>query len=193
MENINRDDHRLLFKGEEFRLAQLLGLSRTAPPIVVKIEDLNLLGIIKDANAVEEQPYVARHVPVLDEYQNGDLVFYKQEGKMTVLFGHEKARLAYNRGEKLLKGRFISSPLLKKTRIEKPIAAEQIVEKIEAAAPAQFNAPRFTQDRRVNHHTERQEAPRRGLSDAARRTNAGDPRNQNIKRGNYTGGLYKKS
>jgi hypothetical protein len=170
MENINREGHKLLFKGEEFHLAKLLGLSRTAPAIEVKLEDLNLLGIIKVANEAEELPYVARHVPVLDEYQTCDLVFYKQEGKMTVLFGHEKARQAYNRGDKILKGRFISSPVLKRTRIEKPIDVAAVVkEKVQETTS--FNAPRITQDRRPP------QGERRGLpTQQARPPRAGERR-----------------
>jgi hypothetical protein len=148
METTNRDGHKLLFKGEEYRLAQLLSLAKNAPRLEVKLDELNLLGITKLAMAREEQPYVAVHVPILPEYQEHEVVFYKQEGKYTVLFGHEKVRLAYNEGKLFFKGRLISGPVLKKTRIYTVDLAAAIEEKVQEPTPV-FNAPRFVQDTRV--------------------------------------------
>lgn len=158
MENINRDGHKLLFKGEEFRLGQLLAQVRTAPPIEVKLDELNLVGLNKLATDDEEaKRLIAKHVPVLPEYVEQFVLFYKQEGKFTVLLGHIKVRQALEAGNIVLRGKLISGPVLKKCRIEKP-------EPVAIAAPTpapnpQFNAPRFTQD------TRRPPQERRGISE----------------------------
>lgn len=197
MENTNRDGHKLLFKGEEYRLDQILSLAKSGPPIEVKLEELNLLGVKKIANAREEAPYVAVHQPALQEYREGQVVFFKQEGKYTVLFGHDKLALAIDAGQTVFKGKLLSGPVLKRARIEKPISAAELAEQLRAGAET-FNTPRFTerrpttsysQDRYKTQTSDRPAAPpKRGMT----RPNT-DPRNQSIQRGHYTGGLHKKS
>lgn len=170
MENTNREGHKLLFKDEEFRLDQVLSLAKSGPPIEVKLAELNMLGVKKLANAREEQPYVARHEPPLQEYREGMAVFFKQEGRFTVLFGHDKLALAIDAGHTVFKGKLISGPQLKKARIEKPISREELIEKLKASAPVepQFNSPRITQERRPP------QGERRGLpSQQARPPSAG--------------------
>jgi hypothetical protein len=170
MENTNRAGHKLLFKGEEYRLDQILSLAKSGPPIEVKLEELNQLGIQKIASEPEEQPYVARHCPPLQEYQEHPPVFFKQEGKFTVLLGHEQVRKAcLKSGAIVVKGKLISGPQLKKARIEKPInVAEVVKEKVQETTS--FNAPRITQDRR-SPQTER-----RGLPNTQRPPSAGPRR-----------------
>ncbi len=163
---INRDAHKLQFKGEEFRLGQLLSLAKAAPPIEVKLDDLNLLGITKQAMAKEEQRYIAVHEPALPEYTNQDVIFFKQEGKFTVLFGHNKVGAAINDGKSIFKGRLISGPLLKRTRIDPPFDRDELIKKLQEPTPT-FNAPRLAQDPRRSA----QSYPRRGISnDSSART-----------------------
>jgi hypothetical protein len=163
----NRDGHKLLFKGEEYRLGQLHAQVKTAPPIEVKLDDLNLVGLTKLAADQQDPAHaeltVAKHEPVLPEYVEQFVVFYKQEGKFTVLLGHIKVRQALEAGNTVIKGKLISGPVLKKCRIEKEAAP--VIEVPPAAPAPQFNAPRVV-DRRNPSTTDsdrRTTAPRRGL------------------------------
>ena len=162
MENINRDGHVLLFKGEEFDMDQVLGQAKSGPPIEVKLAELNLVGLNKLAADEEEaKRLIARHHPVRAEYVEQGIVFFKQEGKFTVLLGHIRIRQALEEGKLTFKGRLISGPALKKTKIEKPVAYTP-----PAPAPTpQSNAPRFDERRRpsTTDTARRDPAPRRGL------------------------------
>lgn len=168
MENTTRAGHKLLFKGEEYRLDQLLSLAKSGPPIEVTLEQLNMLGVKKPALEAEELPYVARHEPSLQEYREHLVVFFKQEGKFTVLFGHDKLSVAIDAGNKVFRGKLISGPQIKKARIEKPInVAEAIKEKVQETSS--FNASRVSQDRRPP------QGERRGLTNpTARAPRAGE-------------------
>lgn len=162
MENINRDGHVLLFKGEEFDMDQVLGQAKSGPPIEVKLAELNLVGLNKLAADEEEaKRLIARHHPLRAEYVEQGIVFFKQEGKFTVLLGHIKIRQALEEGKQFFKGRLISGPALKKTKIEKPVAYTA-----PAPTPApQSNTPRFDERRRpsTTDTVRRDPAPRRGL------------------------------
>lgn len=160
MENINRDGHKLLFKGEEFRLGQLFAQVKTAPPIEVKLEELNVVGLNKLAvDAEEAERLIATHVPLLPEYVEQFVLFYKQEGKYTVLLGHIKVRQALEAGNIAFRGKIISGPVLKKCRIEKFVPEAPVVI-AEPVVETRFNAPRIT-DRRDS-------TQRRGLDNTRR-------------------------
>jgi hypothetical protein len=192
MENINRDGHKLLFKGEEFRMGQLLAQVNTAPPIEVKLDELNLVGLNKLATDDEEaKRLIAKHVPVLPEYLEQFVLFYKQEGKFTVLLGHIKVREALEAGSTVLRGKLISGPGLKKCRIDKPEPVA-IVAPPPAPTP-QFSAPRFDDRRRSSTtNTDRRDtAPRRGLensrpySDRPQRATSPTSNNRTTTRGDF--------
>jgi hypothetical protein len=194
MEKINRDGHVLLFKGEEFDMDQVLGQAKSGPPIEVKLDELNLVGLNKLAADEEEaKRLIARHHPVRPEYVEQGIVFYKQEGKYTVLLGHIKIRQALEEGKRSFKGRLISGPALKKTKIEKPVAYTPPAP--QPAPTPQFNAPRFDDRRRPSTTgTDRRDpAPRRGLENnrpsygerTQQRTSSPSSNNRTITRGDF--------
>jgi hypothetical protein len=108
-----RDEIRLQFKGEEYLVKSLVGLMRQAPVIEVKPEDLNTL----DPTGADVQNFGVCYAPAAPELQYGEIAFFKQEGKYTVLLGKGSVQKAFEQGAATVKGRLISSPGLKKIRI----------------------------------------------------------------------------
>lgn len=104
----------MLFKGTQYRLGAILGLLKQAPPIEVKPEDINPI----HPRSEEDKDFVVSFSPATPEAALGGIVFYKQEGKFTVLLGHQSAIQQMAQGRALLKGHLISGPSLKKTRLD---------------------------------------------------------------------------
>jgi hypothetical protein len=191
MENINRDGHKLLFKGEEYDLGKLISQAKTGHLIEVKIEELTTLGVLVAATEPAHWNYVSRFNPELAAYTREFIAFYPQEGKMTVLFGRDKLKELIASGAKTFKGRLVPQMMLKKSRIDKP---EPVAIVAPAPAPTpQFNAPRFDDRRRSSTtNTDRRDtAPRRGLensrpySDRPQRATSPTSNNRTTTRGDF--------
>jgi hypothetical protein len=119
----NRDEIRLQFKGEEYLVKTLIGLMRQAPVIEVKPEDLNPI----DPTGADSQNFGVCYAPAAPELQYGEIAFFKQEGKYTVLLGKGSVQKAFEQGAATVKGRLISSPGLKKIRIITSSPSEVVV------------------------------------------------------------------
>jgi hypothetical protein len=107
----NREDQRLCFRNEHFQVKQLIGLMRQAPVIEVKREDLNPCG------PAAEVIFRVSYAPAAPELHYGEVAFFKQEGKFTILLGQSTVQTALEQGAATIKGRLISSPGMKKARI----------------------------------------------------------------------------
>lgn len=110
--------HVLGFNGQQYKLAEVLRLAGLGPHITIQESDLN-----KEALAVV-------HTGNLDGRADSHpvAVFYKHEGKYLVLAGHANYRkqLADPKYKGELKGRLISSPVLKKARLDNQAEAQPI-------------------------------------------------------------------
>jgi hypothetical protein len=120
MEHVKRDEIRLQFKGEEYLVKSLIGLMRQAPVIELKPEDLNPL----NPTGADSESFGVCYAPAAPELQYGEIAFFKQEGKYTVLLGKGSVQKAFEQGAATVKGRLISSPGLKKIRISTSSPAE---------------------------------------------------------------------
>ncbi|WP_144106706.1 hypothetical protein [Paraburkholderia sp. BCC1886] len=114
--DIRGDNRQLLFKGEKYPVGKLLGLMAQAPLIDVPRDDINVADPIlyKDFCVELENCDSDEHRAL----QYGDIAFFKQEGKFTVLLGRQKALDAQSEGLLMLRGRLISTPALKKIRVD---------------------------------------------------------------------------
>jgi hypothetical protein len=147
----------LHFKDSKYRLSAILGLVKQAPPIEVKPEDINPITVFTPENAI----YKVSITPDVPEMKVGEIVFYKQEGKFTVLLGQQSAIRAIQDAKGLIKGRLISGPGLKKTRIEEappPVDIHAPVyepEPSRAAAKPSYNNERATR----SYHSDSRRTP----------------------------------
>jgi hypothetical protein len=144
----------LHFKDSKYRLSAILGLVKQAPPIEVKPEDINPITVFTEANAI----YKVSVEPDMPETKIGEIVFYKQEGKFTVLLGQQSAIRAIQDGKGLIRGRLISGPVLKKTRIE------------EASPPVDIHAPIYESREERPAPSYNNERASRGYHSDSRRT-----------------------
>lgn len=101
------------FRGHEYNLEQLMSLYAQLPEVDVKVIEMNLSS--RPEYEVEYSADVAQ--------QMGDIViFYKLEGKYIPLFGEDTFLDMVAAGSSVIKGRLISTPALKKSRIVNVVA-----------------------------------------------------------------------
>jgi hypothetical protein len=103
----------LLFKDAKYRVSALLGLLKQAPVIEVKRDDINPITVLLPENA----KFKVQLEPDTPELKLGEVVFFKQEGKYTVLMGQTKAQRALQDGQAILKGRLVTSVGMKKALV----------------------------------------------------------------------------
>lgn len=116
----------LLFKDAKYRVSAILGLLKQAPVIEVKPEDINPIVVF----TAENERFATRFQPDTADFKIGEIVFFKQEGKYTVLMGQTKAQRAVQDGQ-VVKGRLVTSVGLKKALIghsPNPVAARPLDE-----------------------------------------------------------------
>lgn len=103
--------HVLVLSGSRHRLVEVLQQAKMAPTIKVKVADLN------DGTNPDHVPSVTPPAPTA--FATG-VVFYKQHGKYTALLGqaHIEQLMAQKGFTGEITGKLLSSPSLKKTRIE---------------------------------------------------------------------------
>lgn len=135
-------DHTLLIlNGVEYRLALVKQNAKAGPEIAVTADEVN------DQDQVEHQAIIRPASPDVD---NGPVVFFKQNGKYTVLTGMSNfASNAINNG-KPVKGRLLSKMALKNCKHLLPVA-DPVVTAIDTPVkktydPAFSNRPRISQD-----------------------------------------------
>ncbi|WP_233875008.1 hypothetical protein [Paraburkholderia adhaesiva] len=120
MDTVNVTEHAepvFIFRTQEYRLDALKGQLPRAPLIEVSTADLNPPGI-------GEGPYQVRFSSTAMNGPGEEVTFFKQEGKFTVLLGHLSVHKQLAAGATHVSGRLISSPALKRARIDSPVAAE---------------------------------------------------------------------
>lgn len=100
----------LLFKDAKYRVSAILGLLKQAPVIEVKPEDINPIVVF----TAENERFATRFEPDTADFKVSEIVFFKQEGKYTVLMGQTKAQRAVQDGQAVIKGRLVTSVGLKK-------------------------------------------------------------------------------
>jgi hypothetical protein len=159
----NREGHYLAFKGESYSINLVFGLMKSAPKIDVEVKDLQLLGLTDFTDADVCKRYEALPKPALPEYGECEIAFYQQEGKFTVILGRVKAQRMIAAGVKTLVGRRISSPALKKARIQAYVKPPT-VDIHKPIVEASYN------DRRPPARTERRDERPRSYNDQKRFT-----------------------
>lgn len=143
----------LFFKDAKYRVSAIHGLLKQAPVIEVKAEDINPVVCI----APENDKFKVRFEPDTPEQKIGEIVFFKQEGKFTVLLGQTKATRALHDGQAIIKGRLVTSVGLKKALVQplsvptlgqEPTAIQHAFAKqIERQASDARRAPRSQEER----------------------------------------------
>lgn len=114
----------LLLNGVPHRLSAVLANARLAPMISVKIEDIHAL-----PHCGGPADSLIEHRPETPEATEREIVFFKQNGGFTILLGRKKfeesvkpvdeataKKLRARPGE--VRGRLLSTPALKKCRLE---------------------------------------------------------------------------
>lgn len=96
----------LILHDHEYNLERLLDLAGTGPVITVDAKDLDMTVTTADLRLSAE----------VEGYDNAEIIFFKYHGKFIPLRG--KGRIAAAAGQTTFKGRLISTPALKKARIE---------------------------------------------------------------------------
>lgn len=123
----------------KYRLDAAIGQGKAGPQITVTREELN----------TGDQPEHSITVSNTDiDIDQEEVVFYKQHGKWTILFGRAKAHAQLEKHQKVT-GRILSSPALKKAKLVEEAEVPDV-----PATPPQYNEgfanrPRF-QDRKPN-------------------------------------------
>lgn len=112
----------LVLKGQKYNLNQLLGAVGTAPIVAVNESDLCTYDVIESEITFINTTRSAAGAAFAAKGERNCILFFKFEGKYLVLVGD--AAIAANRGMKeygknpVHSGRLISTPALKKARIE---------------------------------------------------------------------------
>lgn len=134
----------LTFNGHDYRIPTLA--SNLGPMIEVKPEELNSFdAAVFPEGVVSYQEDKIGIDPLF-------VVFYKQHGRYTVLMGRGHPQFKPELGAESFRGRLISSPSLKKARIEVLTPAEQ--KQIEDLA-ASINERRHSGNRSRSDHSPR--------------------------------------
>lgn len=127
----------LTFQGNDHFLDLILGALSSAPIVEIPAKD------IIDAEV--------RFTPSEPELDRSHPTYYKHDGKYIVLLGKKKVAEQLEKGQTVLKGRFLSKPALKQTRVPDPALLAAAAER--AAQPAYEstgytpNRPRFNDNR----------------------------------------------
>lgn len=103
----------LLLNGVPHRLSMVLAQAKIAPQVTIKIADLHAL-----PHCGGPAESLIEHQPETPEATERELVFYKQGTGYTLLLGRKKFEAAADKHGSELKGRLISTPSLKKCRVE---------------------------------------------------------------------------
>ena len=101
----------IVISGHRYKLDKVLAIGATGPAIDVLDADLN--GDILE-------PYKAVLIAKFTFIDNGPVIFYKQNGKYTIILGKDTARkqVANPKFNGAINGHLISSVAIKKARIE---------------------------------------------------------------------------
>lgn len=118
----------LVFGEKEYDFGELIKVAASGPEIAVELKDIN------DPSQADYKVDVKGDVTGIKER----LVYFKQHGKFTILAG----RHLYEQGQ--VKGRLISTPMLKRVRLVEeevaPAQMQKLVEKFEK--PVKPRVPR---------------------------------------------------
>ena len=108
----------MFFNGSQYTLANIVALGKIGPTINIQIEDINLY---EGPNQKTEHVVVFNPPQQNPAADDGSIVFYKQHGRYTVLLGKNTlvSKILVKDFTNNIKGRLISTPALKKARIEK--------------------------------------------------------------------------
>jgi hypothetical protein len=146
---MSEKDNTLLTLNEiQYRLALVLQNARSGPEIVVNPGDLN------DQSQKEHQVKMSQPVPSLDD---GPVIFFKQNGKYTVLTGKNKVECLGIKTKAPIKGRLISSVSIKNAKVVLVLATtEHQPSSIDVRAKSSYgsefaNRPKFEDERKSRY------------------------------------------
>jgi hypothetical protein len=105
----------LMFKGIEHNLQSVLTTAASGPMITVKLNEITPL----DSDIPDNKVLID---PNNDAIHEANLVFFKHQGSYLVLAGRNLILRAKDKKQTEISGRLLSSPALKKTRINQPVA-----------------------------------------------------------------------
>lgn len=105
----------LTLNGHEHDLAKLLDLAAQGPLITVDLKDVDL-------DPTPETAVTLSHEP--NGWQTDDPIFFKYQNKFIPLRGAAGIRQLNSKGLASVKGRLLSTPALKKSRLVDPSAIE---------------------------------------------------------------------
>lgn len=105
----------LILNGQAYDLLPLLKTIRSCPLVAIKVEELNAsLGFTTD------KEHIVTTKPDYPQLGTSEVVFYKQHGAYTVLAGQVLVSRYLADQFPIIKGRLVSTPGLKKHRVETP-------------------------------------------------------------------------
>ncbi|WP_233874339.1 hypothetical protein [Paraburkholderia adhaesiva] len=119
----------LTFKGQQYRLDLLKSLLKHAKPIDVWPEEINPAG-------APDSPFHVRFSRHAADGTQTEIVFFRQEGKYTVLLGQAEVARLIARGARPIVGSIISGPMLKRAQFTPPDSGSGNVPPVSAPAPA---------------------------------------------------------
>jgi hypothetical protein len=106
----------LILNEQEYDLVPLLKTLLGCPLIAVKVEELN-----KFTGPDVNKEHIVTTKPDYPQLGTSEIVFYKQHGAYTVIAGQDRVTEQLAAGQPVIKGRLVSSPCLKKYRVETPL------------------------------------------------------------------------
>lgn len=116
----------LILNGVPHHLDQILRALAAAPTVEVDPATIN------PAEGPNTNPeHVVSLSPATLDYDDKQVVFFRQHGGFTVLLGKGKVKHYREGGAKIIKGKLLSTPVMKKTRVPEPEPAPRFAPRAE--------------------------------------------------------------
>lgn len=152
----NDDKAIMVLAGAQYHTDAVVAASKTGPVITVKRSELNV-----SSGPNVNPDHVIKYIGHTPSVAASGVVFFKQHGKYTVLFGISKIPADGD----TITGKLLSTPMLKKAKVELPAAPTRISNPVlPANLGSSFNRPQREQrnvdpdeQRRIDRNREREQ------------------------------------
>ena len=122
----------LTFKDQQYSLLKAKSKADAGPPATIAVTDID---------ASEKALALIKLSEDCPKFHGGSISFFKHEGKYIIFGGRDQALRDIANGKTHIAGHVLSSPALKATRIEKPLAETAKVEAVQQLANKFNSAP----------------------------------------------------